>query len=113
MEELLKSLYYNKEGAPGAWQGASKLFKAARKVRKDIRYDHVLNFISNVETHQRHFDDTQRTRRDPLRSKAKRQWHVGQLGWIGLDTMFMAQGLGSPFPYLMIGVDLFSGKVSV
>ena len=53
-QEFLRSLYYNKEGAPGAYQGAVRLFKAARLVNKDIRYDQVLKFIRNEESHQRH-----------------------------------------------------------
>ncbi len=109
--DVLRKLYYNKAGTPGAYQGVNRLFKAARKVNNDILYSDVLKFLQNEESYQLHYDDTNRKRHDPLKSKSKRQWIVGELGWIGLDTMYMAQGLGSPFPYLMIGVDLFSSKI--
>lgn len=109
--KILQNIYYNKDGAPGAFQGAQRLFKAARKVNSKILYSDVMKFLEREATYQRNFDDTQRKKHHPLKSKSKRMWHVAQLGWIGLDCMYMAQGLGSPFPYLMIGVDLFSSKV--
>ena len=105
--DVLRGLYRSKTGSPGAFQGTQRLFKAARQVNNNIRYDDVIKFLKSEESHQLHFDDTQRKHR----SISKRQWEVGQLGWIGLDTMYMAQGLGAPFPFLMIGVDLFSGKI--
>ena len=109
--QFLADLYYNKHGAAGAFMGIDGLYKTARRLDKTIKRADVTDFLNHQSIYQTHFDDTQTRHRDFLKSAPKRVWHVSSLGFIGFDVLYLQQKLKGPFPFLMVGVDLFSTKI--
>ena len=103
INQILKKIYYDPEN-PGSYGGIDRLFRAAKKKRKAITRNQVINFLESQDTYTLHKPVKYNFER--RKTFAKDINYVWQLDLIDLGSIIGKQNRG--FRYLLVAIDVLS-----